>query len=46
MLEKTSYQNIYKLFEDLLRRPDKMRRENVLLFVRDAAPCLAKAAFN
>jgi len=45
-LEKTNNQNICKLFEDslLLLWPDKIYRENVLLFVTDAAPYMMKAA--
>ncbi|KAE9524587.1 hypothetical protein AGLY_014637, partial [Aphis glycines] len=46
ILEKTNHQNICKLFEDslLLLWPDKIYRENVLLFVTDAAPYMMKAA--
>jgi len=46
MLEKANHQGICKLFEDslLLLWTDKICRENVLLFVTDAAPYMVKAA--
>lgn len=46
ILEKANHQGICKLFEDslLLLWPDKICRENVLLFVTDAAPYMVKAA--
>ncbi|XP_060858892.1 uncharacterized protein LOC132936219 [Metopolophium dirhodum] len=45
ILEKANHQGICKLFEDslLLLWPDKICRENVLLFVTDAAPYMVKA---
>lgn len=44
-LKKANHQGICKLFEDslLLLWPDKICRENVLLFVIDAAPYMVKA---
>lgn len=48
IFEKISYSTIVQLFKNsmLSLLPDSIKRENVLLFVYDAARCMKKAEKN